>query len=614
MNTVNAKDVLTSLLQTEATQLSAWLVNWRPQLNQELIARGKTEAETLGYGEDLKGALHLLDRLEHVALALDDPLALALVWRGRANVLQVHERYEESLAAAEEAANLYQQHATLYDVAVARTVEVMVLGALERFDEAIALAHWIRPTFQAQNFTFGLARLAGSLAQVYTWTWQLDEALVEYQQAEMLYAQLNLPLDIARVQHNRGYLAERLDRLAEASHYYQLAYPHFVAADDVVAMVKTQFNLSRICQRQGHYEIALEHLARARTHLTRLPDSPDTGYIDLFEARIRRQLHQPFVVEGLLRQSITRFQQLGRHLEAAEALVELGHHLVVQGSAEALAQALTYLEQAESYLLPRHVPLFLAWVQLEQAELLYRLGRPAEAVGRAEMSHHYFAESNLLLRQAQAEALIADCLWQQEPGRAWQLYEAAANTAAAIEPLLAVRSYQGLGRLALAQKDWPVAEHHYRQAVGRLEEMRRTLTTHYFQAGLWEDKTACAEGLLATLQAQKGRETDLLTWVERFKAAALADLLAQPAVTSPFQTARPELVQQREQISTELDRHLAELRHNHEILVTPATQRGSALLAHDNYQTESLRQLQQKLLAVDEQIARRNDPDRKSVV
>jgi len=601
-------DLLTTFWQLPDDAVQEWLEAHRDQLKRELVQACKAKAEEVGYGSDLEGGLRILDRALLMANALADPLAEALVWRGRANVLQLHERNAESLEASSRAVVLYEQYGTPFDVAVARTVEVNTLGGLERFDEAIQLGLWIRSHFDRHDFTLGQARLADGLAQVCTWAWRLSDALPEYHRARELYLQLQIRLDAAQVLHNMGVLAYRMDQLSEAQRYYSQAYPELEAASDVVMMVKTQFNLAQVCLRQGQYETALGHLAQARTDLVDLPDSPDRGYVNLFEAHVRWRLNQTTEAETLLREALELFDGLGRRLETAETLIILGHLLTTDSKLGKLEEALSYLSQAEAYLQKLDVPLFLAWVQLEQAEVRLRLAQTEEAARKADAARTVFVTANLQLRQAQADVLLADCCWRREPERARQLYQAALAIVDEADPLLAVRCWHGLGRLASAEGKYDEAEQAYEHAVALLDTVRRALSQHRQQAGFLEDKQALVDELLTVLHQQPDSEPRILTWVERFKAGVLAELLMAVSVKNAntnedeFQA----LLAEREALRAKLDHWESQLRGEIGLSETFAKQRGSAIRSQEQYRAKRRTQLHRELDGLDEKLARLN--------
>ena len=422
----------------------------------------KNQAQSISRKGDIEEALRLLDKAESQAAALDEPLALALVLRGRANVYQYHTRSKESLRAAQKAVTIYEQHGTPFDVALAQTVSVISLNVLERYAEAIALAEQIEPHFV--NFPLGLTKLNTLLASIYEHTGQYEKALTYYEQSINFYHETDDYGEVARIFNNMGVIAQKMDDFPLAHDYFTQAYPLYKKVGYILGMVKTKSNLAKLYIRQNQLQTALKYLDESRQVIKQLPDSPDNGRLDLFEARVRRLLNQPQEAKPLLQAAYTRFVAVGWKTQACEALIELAHLLSESENPADLMQALTYMEQAETYLQSLAVPLLVAQVQLEQAELLLRLERMTDARPLAQAAQVIFAEAGLDLREAQAKIIRGDCIWKLEPEQAKALYLDALNTSEMNSPLLASHCWLGLGRIALAKQmcrklNMPIANH-----------------------------------------------------------------------------------------------------------------------------------------------------------
>jgi CHAT domain-containing protein len=404
-----------------------------------------------------------------------------------------------------------------------------------------------------------------------------------------------------------GIVADQMDRPSLARRCYALAYPAFVAAGDVLLLVKTKYNLALLHLRQGQYEEALAHLAQARADLAQLPDIPDAAYVDLFEARVRRALDQTARAQELLKRALTTFEEEGRRIESAETLVELAHLQAKDTTFESLMQAVAHLKRAEDHLREANVPLLVAWAQMEQAEFYLRLECTTEASECAEAARDMFVEADLDLRRAQAEALLADCRWQLQPDQAQAWYRSALNAAGENMPVLAARCRRGLARLDAATGNIDAAETQYERAVTLLESVRRSLRSHSHQAGFLESWQELAKELLAALHARPGGEYNILAWIERLKARALADLLAGQPPDSQADTELTRLLEQRARLRREFDRRETSLRAQIGLQMQEMPQRGPSLAARDVYQAKSLSTARRRLQALEEQIARRHN-------
>jgi tetratricopeptide (TPR) repeat protein len=286
----------------------------------ETIAQLKRQAETISSEGDLETALALLDQAEALAQTLGDPLAMGLVWRGRAHAWQIHSHFEASLEAVNQAVAIYEVHGTPLDVAKAQVTAVYKLGLMGRFDEAFALAKWIQPHFADDRFF--QAVLAANLAPLYTWTGQYKRAMETNQQAWALFTELDMPLRATDALHNMGVAAQEMDDLSLAHDCFTRAYSEYAAADNVLVMFRTQFNLAKLCVRQNQLQAAMTHLAQARADAECLPpDSPDMAHVDVYEARVYQALNQPQEAERLLRRALSIFVQSDWQLDFVETRI-----------------------------------------------------------------------------------------------------------------------------------------------------------------------------------------------------------------------------------------------------------------------------------------------------
>ncbi|MCO5195938.1 MAG: CHAT domain-containing protein [Anaerolineae bacterium] len=574
------------------------------------IEQLKYEAEQTGYEGDLDSALMLLDQAAALADQCIDPSGMGLVWRGRANVLGAHGFGAESLEAFQVAAAIYAEYSTPFEVAKTRTGEIYALGHLERFDDAVALAEWLRPQFV--DFPQGLAFVESNLAQVLMWAMRDEEALAGFERAYQLFAQLDAPLWMARTLHHMGITAQNLDRLEQARTYYQQAYAGLKAADDTYSVVRVERNLAFLNLREGNLQEALDYLMQARASAESLPpDGQDAAALDLLEARIRRALNQNATAERLLQQSLAIYRPRGFRIESAQILVELAHVWLDDPNVTNLSRALDALEQAETMLETLNVPLLLGLVQLEQGEISHKLGRDDRAIERARVAMRPFVDHGLALREAQAVTLLADCTWKLEPDTAEAHYRHAVDLAGDAAPLISVRCKHGLGRLAAARGAIDSAESHFAHALDLLDTMRRNLNTHHHQAGFLDDKQQIGEELLAALHTQADNATRVarvLHWVEHFKARALADLLVeQPLTDDDLDQHLHDLLTEREAIATAYDQRVAVATASSSAQLTATGQRAAVVAGSDARTQEELAQLRRQLHQLDNRLAAANN-------
>lgn len=584
-----------------------WLKSTNTPLDDELFTAMKEKAEFLANHGDLSQALRLLERSLVAAEQKGTPINQALLWRARANVLQHHEQYEASLAASTKAAALYQQHGTELDVAKAKTVEVAVLAAMGEWDKAEELGRWIQKQFEAHEFTLGLARVTHGLAHTYRSSWQLEKAHQEYMRAKALFTELDLPADLAWINHNLGNLAFDSDQIAEAIQYYLSSQPLFVEMGDVILLVKTEFNLARCFVRLAQYEQALTHLEQARNLLKQLPNSPDHGYVDLHEAQVRRHLNQLTQAEALLQHALAHFRRNQYQLEEAEALFELGHLAAAENEPSRLAVAVDYFEQAAQCVTDQNIPLFLAWVRLEQAELLLRLARLREAHDLAQLVYAQFDAAGLVLRSAQAKIILSHCNEHLRPKEAERQYREVLAELSRDPSLHSARCWHGIGRLAARRGELSQAEEAYRNAIEILEKLRHTLKSHSHQSGFLEDKQTLFAELLQALYQQPNSRHKIVNWLERINASALVELLNDISSNTQVTHELQALLEERATVASILDQRLDATQYHGIHLAVGGHRRQ---IAHfDQTNVEIVANLSRKLQLIDERIMRQQSRD-----
>lgn len=591
---------------------AAWVADpHRPKFDSGMVFAAKALAE--GFA-DLNESLKVLIRVECLPEVSNVPRNLALVWRGRANVYQAHERFEESLDAARRAVGIYRRHGTSFDIAVASVIQVVVLGSMgDRYEEALALAREIRPYIgRGRNARLVLAHLALARAVAHTVALQLDSALLDYGRALRHFSKLtDNGSAIALTLLNMGILGNQMDRLDDAQSWLLEALATFEEEESAINLVKAFFALANNCWRRGEFQAALQYLTRARVVLEQLPDSPDNGFVDLETAAIRWRLNQLEEAEDLARQALARFDRLHRPLDAAEALLLLARILARSDVPEKLQEATVCLQRAEHVLQAHDMPVFAAWVQLEKSELSLRMNLYDEASANAERARVVFLRENLVLSHAHAHLILGDACWRWEPGEAERHYKAAMALNSGLDAQLEARAYRGLGRLATLAKQWGKAEAYFTRALRELERLRLQLRSHAHQAGFFEDKRPLALELFAAINAGVAAgtipPTQLAIWLERWKSVALADLLAGQPPDTTLDVEAKALLSEREQLLNRFD----ELQRSGVRFGTSPrlfVRQGQVQQPEDMIHNQELARLRGRLQQVDETLASKQVP------
>jgi CHAT domain-containing protein len=577
-------------------------------LTIEEIERQRLQAQAIGYTGDLETALDLFNKLEQRAKQINEPAAVGLVWRGRANVYQRHGFSEQCLAATDRAVAAFNSIDDAYGVAVSQIIAVAALGNLDRHTDMFALADQIRPILRQNPKLHAI--LENNLGNKCGEAWLHEDALLAYKEARRLFLDQAEYLRAARIIHNMGLMALQKDDFEQAQRYFEQAEIEFAATPDPPSAVKLQLNIQELQLRRGDLERALQTNHRARKLLSETPTQVDYALVHIAESRIRRALNEHGQAVVLLHKAIAQLGQMNHTGELAVSLLELAHVLIDNPSHDNLLKALDAQTQAGEILAPLDTPLLSALVDLEQGEVLHHLGRDTDAVIHAERARITFGRFGLTLRLGQAVALAADCTQHLYPMQAQSDYRTALDLVSDSVPLIAVRCWRGLGRLAATERDFVSAESHYTTALDLLDTMRRGLSAHHHQAGFLDDKQQIGEELLAALHAQDNSTERLLGWIERFKARALADLLSGvPGVPTDaaIDATLRELLAERDAVARAYDlRRTSQLIGSSDSL-TAARQRSIAISNHDARLQAELADLRRQMENLDARIDNYNN-------
>ncbi len=598
--------LLAMFLSTSDHKLPDWTIEQQAHLDTSFLETVRLHAQRVSLEGDLSTALHILEQGFVVAESLGTPLATAVIWRGRANIYQRHGQFSQSLTASNKAVAIYKTYGTPFDVAKARAIAVFVLGAMERFEEAVELAEQIRPLFE--KFKLGEAVVTVNLARVYVNNWQYEKALVELKHAHHLYEQLGNEGQVGVILHDMGVAYEQLEQFETAVSHYEQSYPLLVEAKDVRTLIKNQFNRAQLSIRQADFAQALSYITQARVDTADLLESEDHAFIDLYEAQIRRQLGERAGALTLLHSALSQFEASGSQINQIEVLMELAQTVAAGAQGNDLDQAVAYLEQAETKMSLLNMPLFLAFIRLQKGEFLLRLNRLSAVSEPARSAREVFAKNNLSLRQAQAELLLADSTWKIDPDQAQELYHAAIETMGENAPSLSARCWHGLGRIALREGEGETAVVAYEKAITLLDEIRHSLHTHTHRAGFIEDKQALFGELLAALHTQNDTQAEkLFQWVERFKGQALAELLMAQPTDEQTDTQLKILLVEREQLRQELDHLQSTVNLTSSESKSILSRQRSTIQQYDQTQLKKLNQTRRQLQRLEEQIAQRQN-------
>ncbi len=278
---------------------------------------------------------------------------------------------------------------------------------------------------------------------------------------------------------------------------------------------------------RGRYREALAGYESARRRYEALAVPQDLAVAEKQLADVYLELHLLPEALALLQAALARFGALGLVVQQARAQAQLGRALALLGRPEEAAEAFAAAAAAFE---GQHNLAGRAQVALARAELAAAAGDPAASLQHAAEAAAAFGSAGQADGLARAELQRAEALLAT--GRAGQ---AAADFGALLDAArsrgqrqLQVRCRAGLGLAALAQERPAEAVHELEAAIELFEEQRRALPADEMRSAFLADHLRPYQARLRIALAE-GRPADVLQQLDRFRARALDERLAEGA-------------------------------------------------------------------------------------
>ncbi|MGI9254975.1 MAG: tetratricopeptide repeat protein, partial [Thermomicrobiales bacterium] len=338
-------------------------------------------------------ALGLADLLSALADELGDPATRAELRSVRAMALAYAGRFDDALAACEDAAIIAERAGLTAAAARSRLGAVHPLASLGRYEEAIATGRAAREVFAALGSRDLEARAEINLGAVHEMADDPRSALACYDRAaRLLDGDL---VTLAQLDSNRGLALIALDDYAGAEQAFAAAVERFDREGLGWAAAVAEENLAYLAVRQGRLATAMRHFERGRRYL-----EEDDAPVHL--ARLLADQADAYAAIGLPEQALAAWQAVipeldarGLAAEAVQARMGAGRLLLRVGRLEEAAEMLD-AAAASAGALALDLP--LARIDALRAELALAAGDLAEAQGLA-------ADALVVLSDRPAEAL-----------------------------------------------------------------------------------------------------------------------------------------------------------------------------------------------------------------
>lgn len=491
----------------------------------ELLPHLKDVSGRQYLNSDPQIALHLVEALIYAATLTEraDYRALGLI--GLGDVFGALGRYEESIAAVDEAAEIYR--ALGDEVGWARTRKEWLRSShkLGRGEAALAEADRARAILENHMVWYRAATIEYCIAYVSAELGRHEEALARYDHAQAMFEIVGADAELAIVplKSNKALLLTQLGDFRAALQLYEEIRPVFLRHNQTVALLYLAQNVAEVHAAQGHYTRALHAYssvlaAYQRANLNYWIANAGVNMIECY-----LNLNRNNEALELAEETAAHADRYGIWTEAAQArfFCALAHARL--GSTE---QALNLLKEAERAFAAAGLSTQSAHVVLQRATFHLDDEQWALARQEAERAGVAFAGRRMAVRQAQADLVRARASYElgDDESAARLSRSVLATSRERDVPWLAHEGHHILGNVARARGDLDAALGAYDEAVASIERMQSSLATE-LRTHFLADKVRVYEDAIA-LSLRLSQPQRAFAYLERAKSRALVDYLA----------------------------------------------------------------------------------------
>ncbi len=527
---------------------------WQP----ETVARLYDEVVRLAR-VDLRQAEQLARAAAWISAQIGDEGCRAASLRAVGHVFYLKRQYEPAREHYQAALAIYERLGREVDVGRTLSGSLQTLIYLGRYDEALAGAQRAQDIFLKHGDRLRLARLDTNMGNILHRQDRFEEALERYQRAYTTFARIgDDPQNVAITLQNMATCRISLNEFREALETYHEVRAYSVSHHMPLLVANADYNIAYLYYLRGEYTRAMELYRATREHCHTLGDAYHQGLCDLDQSEMYLELNLSEEGAHLARRAFDTFQQLGMGYEMAKAVTNLAiassHHGDTRFALDLFRKARDLFTREQNHALT-------ATIDLYQALVFYQEGRLAEARSLCESAFQFFSVSPLGGKAALCQLLLARIHLTSGHGEeARRVCLAALQKLEQAEtPALSCQAYFVLGLIEEALGAPEAAYEAYLKAHERLENLRSHLQAEEMKIAFLKDKLAVYESLVRMCLGRgpsAATQEAAFAYIEQAKSRSLADLIAFRAHRLPAsRKTHSALVEQVDSLRGELNWH-----------------------------------------------------------
>jgi CHAT domain-containing protein/tetratricopeptide (TPR) repeat protein len=501
-------------------------------------------------------ALHLAEAAVLIAKRLRRKEALALGLRAKANALYSSGDNRAAIEHHQQAFRLYESLGIWMEAARTLSSSIQPMILLGEYDKAFQAAERAREIFARLNDPWRLARLEINVGNIYHRQDRFEESIAHYERAYIGLMPYKDTEAIAVVLSNMAVCLISLNDFPRAMATYQGARSFCQQNNMPLLVAQADYNIAYLYYLRGEYSRGIEALYAARRACEAIGDAYHFALCHLDLSDIYLELNLSEEAREMAHEGFLRFEKLGMGYEAAKTLA---NEATAYGQQGKTVQALERFTRARE-MFGREKNLVWPWlIDLYQGLLLFHEGRYFEARRLCAAAAAFFDQTALAGKAVLAHLLLARIALQVGDSAEAQKEtdECLTRLKGVQTPVLAYQAHLLEGKIAQARNDRHAAHQAYLQARKALEALRSRLQGEELKISFVKNRMEVYEALVDLYIAGDGTDTsteEALGCMEAAKSRSMIEMIFQSGQSLPLgEAGQSDLVRRIRDLREELN-------------------------------------------------------------
>src|ERR1700674_4115845 len=493
-------------------------------------------------------ALHLAEAAVLIAKRLRRKETLALSLRAKANALYSSGDHRAAIEHHQQAFRLYESLGIWNEAARTLSSSIQPMILVGEYDQAFQAAERAREIFARLNDPWRLARLEINIGNIYHRQDRFEESIAHYDSAYLGLMPYKDAEGIAVVLSNMAVCLISLNDFPRALANYQRARSFCQQNNMPLLVAQADYNIAYLYYLRGEYSRAIEALYASRRACEATGDAYHFALCHLDLSDIYLELNLSEEAREIAHEGFLRFEKLGMGYEAAKTLA---NEAIAFGQQGKTVQALERFAKARE-MFAREKNLVWPWLlDLYQGLLLFHEGRYFEARRLCAGAADFFDSTPL-----HGKALLARLLLARIALQVGDLAAAEVETNAAVAklsnsqaPVLVYQTHLLLGQIAGNRGDRAVAYAAYQEARKALEALRTRLQSEELKIAFVKNRMQVYEAMVALYLDPANNEIsahEAFSCIEAAKSRSMIEMIFQSGQSLPMgEAGQSEFVRKR---------------------------------------------------------------------